>query len=643
VEEELLIDILNTEQDVASGMHEPAGEAMWSVPNNAAMADDKLPGGLADNKSPSDFNKSMLEEGIKIELEHTSDKLLAREIAMDHLTEDKEYYNRLKAMEKEAMGLLDVPFSIGSGESDEGDDESGEVLTFKGTQNPGLSRGLGDGEETDYFGAAEDGVDLPPRNHKYQDDNKFIEFLFSNKESYNRFMNLTKKALRTNGEAMISELSKLEDFFRKAGKSAEANSVSSLKKTSGATGAAAGAAAGLPIGLLAANPVLGTIFGAGAGSMIENFLYRKPEKKSELERQKALVNSLEEELRGMKVDANYLAALTKGTIKPNQLAGKMVRAGVTLSTADSSKIPDVAAKYVVEANKLSALFKEIEEASQVSTQPLEQGEPIKDRKPVAAPRRTETPPGPITRPGDPYTYGPNPGGEGYIVVSGPGGKGEGNVILPGTPGYEEVKAADLTAQDDNAPAKEVGPPNAQNATTEDHSKARGLQPGEVQVRRLTPEKKRRVMRALRLDGGANSEDSYQRWLSSPKTLYKGPVPSEKGQVAVVDFGDKFPADIRYDGIRTNDGKTWFGSPLNRRERRDLELKGREQKGVRQELRRENRPSNLRDNPRSERREQRQRDRVSRREDRRQDRRTKARKASRLAQIEGLHKLSRSGQ
>ena len=61
---------------------------------------DKIPGGLADNKKPSDFVKRKLEEGIKVEMEHTSDKAIAREIAMDHITEDPNYYKKLKTIEK---------------------------------------------------------------------------------------------------------------------------------------------------------------------------------------------------------------------------------------------------------------------------------------------------------------------------------------------------------------------------------------------------------------------------------------------------------------------------------------------------------------------------------------------------------------
>jgi hypothetical protein len=60
---------------------------------------DQLSGGVADGKKPSDFDPGALKEGMKVEAEHTKNKKLRREIAMDHLTEDKKYYKKLKRME----------------------------------------------------------------------------------------------------------------------------------------------------------------------------------------------------------------------------------------------------------------------------------------------------------------------------------------------------------------------------------------------------------------------------------------------------------------------------------------------------------------------------------------------------------------
>lgn len=61
-----------------------------------------LAGGLADKNKPEDFDPKELKKGIKIEMEHTNDPDLAKEIAMDHLKEIPDYYTRLEKMEKEA-------------------------------------------------------------------------------------------------------------------------------------------------------------------------------------------------------------------------------------------------------------------------------------------------------------------------------------------------------------------------------------------------------------------------------------------------------------------------------------------------------------------------------------------------------------
>lgn len=61
---------------------------------------DKIPGGLADKKKSTDFDPKKLAQGIKVESEHTSDPKIAEEIAMDHLTEDADYYKKLKIVEK---------------------------------------------------------------------------------------------------------------------------------------------------------------------------------------------------------------------------------------------------------------------------------------------------------------------------------------------------------------------------------------------------------------------------------------------------------------------------------------------------------------------------------------------------------------
>lgn len=61
---------------------------------------DRLPGGRADDRVPSEFDKGQLTKGVEHEMEHTEDPLLAEEIAMDHLTEHGKYYDLLNSVEK---------------------------------------------------------------------------------------------------------------------------------------------------------------------------------------------------------------------------------------------------------------------------------------------------------------------------------------------------------------------------------------------------------------------------------------------------------------------------------------------------------------------------------------------------------------
>ena len=62
---------------------------------------DKIKGGKADKMKPSDFDAEQLKIGTEHEMEHTDDKSVAQEIAMDHLSEDKDYYRKLKQIEKQ--------------------------------------------------------------------------------------------------------------------------------------------------------------------------------------------------------------------------------------------------------------------------------------------------------------------------------------------------------------------------------------------------------------------------------------------------------------------------------------------------------------------------------------------------------------
>lgn len=76
------------------------GEGEWHDPGREIVRKaEMIPGGLAEGKPDSDFDPEQLMEGMKVEMEHSGDPKKAREIAKDHLSEDKNYYKKLAKME----------------------------------------------------------------------------------------------------------------------------------------------------------------------------------------------------------------------------------------------------------------------------------------------------------------------------------------------------------------------------------------------------------------------------------------------------------------------------------------------------------------------------------------------------------------
>jgi hypothetical protein len=80
---------------------EPARASSEKWSRTAGEIPEALEDGMADGKPDSDFDPEQLEKGIKVEMEHTKDKDIARKIAKDHLTEFSHYYDALERMERE--------------------------------------------------------------------------------------------------------------------------------------------------------------------------------------------------------------------------------------------------------------------------------------------------------------------------------------------------------------------------------------------------------------------------------------------------------------------------------------------------------------------------------------------------------------
>lgn len=75
------------------------GHSYVPVGQKAASIREILLGGKGDNKRDSLFNPKALKKGMSHEAEHTKNKRIQKEIAKDHLVEDKSYYTKLEKME----------------------------------------------------------------------------------------------------------------------------------------------------------------------------------------------------------------------------------------------------------------------------------------------------------------------------------------------------------------------------------------------------------------------------------------------------------------------------------------------------------------------------------------------------------------
>lgn len=105
---EKAIDYLNAAANIfeQAGFYKEAEEVTDVIKDMASKKDndvweDEMPGGLADKKTPKDFDSKAISKGIKVEMEHTNDRHLATEIVMDHLMENPKYYDYLEDMEND--------------------------------------------------------------------------------------------------------------------------------------------------------------------------------------------------------------------------------------------------------------------------------------------------------------------------------------------------------------------------------------------------------------------------------------------------------------------------------------------------------------------------------------------------------------
>ena len=157
---------------------EPKGDEVEQLAQDKEQQGDVLRGGLGDDKSPLEFDPEQILLGIEVEKEHTNDPLVAIEIAMDHLSEDPEYYTRKDDPEASAQdGAARDAEEKEEAPEEKSDDEMADVLLGYEPKNVG--------EKFDY--AAE-------RN--YED-----------KDAYNKYLQYQQKDFN-----MLSDSEK-EEFF----------------------------------------------------------------------------------------------------------------------------------------------------------------------------------------------------------------------------------------------------------------------------------------------------------------------------------------------------------------------------------------------------------------------------------------------
>jgi hypothetical protein len=116
---------------------------------NEASKKQKLKGGKGDKLTADQVNYFEFRKGWKIELEHTDDIDKAKEIALDHLAEDPNYYTRLDIMEFQAKkkARTDLPIDISKKNAPKKDEANQMVPVEKKKEKTNVSDNQGNKEK----------------------------------------------------------------------------------------------------------------------------------------------------------------------------------------------------------------------------------------------------------------------------------------------------------------------------------------------------------------------------------------------------------------------------------------------------------------------------------------------------------------
>jgi hypothetical protein len=83
--------------------HEPESDEIDQIAQDKEETGEVIPGGDGEEKSASEFDPEQILMGMRVEMEHSDDPMYALEIAIDHLTEDPEYYTSEETPEDSAQ------------------------------------------------------------------------------------------------------------------------------------------------------------------------------------------------------------------------------------------------------------------------------------------------------------------------------------------------------------------------------------------------------------------------------------------------------------------------------------------------------------------------------------------------------------
>ena len=208
------------------------------------LKEDKVPGGLAAGMTLNDIAEkhgisvdllvAEFKKGISVEMEHTTDREVAKEIALDHLFEDPKYYTKLIDMEKNpqtegALFEFMMPRDVDSKMKELGISKipissQGEKI-LKGMVKEKFLDNVTNKDRLIYFveslgkekfGYGSKGKPLSPLVDRFWNDITTEAIFFGGKmAAYSVAMNI--KDMKRNGEEMDSPYEMLKEYFKNFG------------------------------------------------------------------------------------------------------------------------------------------------------------------------------------------------------------------------------------------------------------------------------------------------------------------------------------------------------------------------------------------------------------------------------------------